>query len=78
MSVVGDITSGEVHTLRSLLLDGTVPTEAAVLVAKLIDHCGTLERQISLMRGGFESACRALPANAVHDVAPFNRKPRKS
>lgn len=26
---------------------------------------------------GFESACRGLPANAVHDVAPFPKKPRK-
>lgn len=70
----GDLTSLEVHNLRQRLFRDDVPRDVAELVAKLLDHTATLERQIQLMRNGFESACRNLPANVVHDVAPFKKK----
>lgn len=58
-----------VRFIKGKLYREEVPHDLATAIVVLMEHVGTLERTLVLLRSGVESALAHQPPNAVHAVA---------
>lgn len=54
--------------LRKYAIEASVPSEASVAIAVLLDHIARCEQTLTLLRSGHDSAMKHAPEHAVIDV----------